>query len=248
MGVQKFNVNTYAVIDYTHRLEKLSRSAFPMAVRGTLNAAAFDVKTNTLQESAKKHFIQRAPTFFRRFTSVDKATGFEVNAMAASVGFTAQGETKAQTPVSNMAKQESGGAIAEELDYFKQARGGNLARPVVRSNRFDKEKFLSGKFKRAGGTTKSRFIASAYASLNNKKRMFFKSKNGVGFTMQVTSIQKLKRGDIRITSKLLSMNRDHRPIHIRATKFSFDAAMATVPKMNDMYVKEANKQFDKILK
>ena len=47
------NVNTDAVVALTNKLEKLHRSAFPVAVRSTLNSAAFDMKKDTILKSAK---------------------------------------------------------------------------------------------------------------------------------------------------------------------------------------------------
>ncbi|MBL4809315.1 MAG: hypothetical protein JKY43_04565, partial [Phycisphaerales bacterium] len=44
----EFNVNTDAVVSLTNKLEKLHKSAFPVAVRGTLNSAAFDVKQKSM--------------------------------------------------------------------------------------------------------------------------------------------------------------------------------------------------------
>ncbi len=63
-----FNINTDASVMLVNKLEQLHRSAFPLAVRGTLNAAAFDVKMKTLDESATQNFERRSPTFFKRFS------------------------------------------------------------------------------------------------------------------------------------------------------------------------------------
>ena len=52
----KIDVNTDSLIKLTAKLENLSRSALPVAVRGTLNNAAFDVKQRTLTKSAEKNF------------------------------------------------------------------------------------------------------------------------------------------------------------------------------------------------
>lgn len=40
----QLNVNTDATVALTNKLEKLHKSAFPVAVRSTLNSAAFDMK------------------------------------------------------------------------------------------------------------------------------------------------------------------------------------------------------------
>ena len=81
------NINSNAVVSYTNTLEKLHKSAFPVAIRETLNSAAFDVKKNTMPLSAKKSFIERQPTFFKANSKVDKATGFNTSTMKSTVGF-----------------------------------------------------------------------------------------------------------------------------------------------------------------
>lgn len=240
-----FNVNTSASIELTYKLEKISKSAFPLAVRSTLNDAAFDVKKNTLQQSAKRNFIQRAPTFWRRFSAVNKAEGMSVNGMHADVGMTSQGEQKAETPIRQLVQQEKGGTIDRGLDYLKGARGGDTNRKVSRANYFDKSRNVSGKFKRPG-TSKSRFVAAAYVSLRERKRMTFKGRDGRRFTMQVTSINESRKGGFKIKSKLLYVSRDGHPVKIRGTHFSEEAARATTLKIPEFYRQEADRQISKI--
>lgn len=239
------SVDVTASQDFTKKLQQLNKSAFPVAVRGTLNAAAFDVKTNTLQKSAKSHFIQRAPSFWKRFSAVDRAQGFDIGAMAAAVGMTNQGVTRATTPVEQLQQQETGGAIRKGLNYLKAARAGSNDKMVTVGNWFKKDSLVKGKFKRQGGTKSSRFVASAYVALREKKKMFFKAASGQGFTIKITSISKGKKG-LKITSQLISVNRDHKPINIRSTGFSREAAMETVAKMPYFYKTETEKQFAKV--
>ncbi|KKN42121.1 hypothetical protein LCGC14_0716250, partial [marine sediment metagenome] len=72
------NVNTDEVVRYSNKLEKLHRSAFPIAIRGTLNNAAFDVKQKTMPVSAEKEFVNRQPNFFKANSKVNMAKGFNV--------------------------------------------------------------------------------------------------------------------------------------------------------------------------
>jgi len=231
----------------TNKLEQIRKSAFPLAVRGTLNAAAFDVKMNTLEQSATRNFIRRVPTFFKRFSGVSKANGLNVDSMQSEVGMTAQGVSKVVPAIRHLAQQEEGGDIGEGLHYLKATRGGNNARKVTKAQYYNKNKNVRGKFKRAT-TQSSKFVAAAYVALKQKKRLAFKDSRGTRFTLQVTSIKKFKRKGLRIKSKILTMNREGQPVNIKPTHFSREAANLTVPKLPMFYAKEAQRQFDKILR
>ncbi|KKL54819.1 hypothetical protein LCGC14_2261580, partial [marine sediment metagenome] len=81
------NVNTDKVVVFSNKLEKLHRSAFPIAIRGALNNAAFDVKKNTMPVSAEKEFTIRRKNFFKANSRVNMAKGFNVRTMQAMIGF-----------------------------------------------------------------------------------------------------------------------------------------------------------------
>lgn len=250
-NVNIFNVNTQACVVLVNKLEQLHKSAFPLAVRGTLNAAAFDVKTRTLDLSATNNFIRRSPTFFKRFSGVNRATGWNIEAMHAEVGMTAEGggesELAARTAVANMVVQEDGGKITDGLEYLNAARISGSAGNLVASNkRWKKANVVNGSFKR-GGTTKSRMIAAAYVAMNEKKLQVVMI-HGRKFYRQVTAISKNAKGKIKITSKLVYAIRNGSQKAITATHFSREAAMMTVPKIPMFFNVEAQKQIDRIMK
>lgn len=246
----ELDINTDAMVVYSRKLEQLSRSALPVAVRMTLNDAAFDVKQKTLQESAKKNFIQRAPTFFKVFSGVNKASGFNINSMKAEVGMTANGNQTAQTAVAHMQQQEIGGAIKDGLDYLKAARSGSNRRRVKKGNYFDKSNLVRGAFKRPNASAKSRFVAAAIVALQTGKLMKFKSAAGKTLFARVismsSSLSKKKFGRLQIKTQILY--EDRQTVHIKATHFSREAAMITQKKMPDMYYKNAKKQFERALR
>ena len=102
----QLNVNTDAVVAFTNKLEKLNRSAFPVAVRTALNSAAFHMKKDAIINSAKDNFIQRKPSFFKANSKVLPANGFDVNTMQSKVGFTGNSQA-----VEDLEQQEQGGTI-----------------------------------------------------------------------------------------------------------------------------------------
>lgn len=241
------NVNTDALVDYTRKLEQLNRTAFPYAVQNTLNDAAFDMKRNTLPASARQHFITRSATFFKAFSGVQKATGKNVNRMQARVGMSDNGKQSARSAVRNLALQEAGGVIRSGASYLSATRSGNNAKRVTRSNYFEKSRVLGGPFKKNFKSSSARFVASAYAALKTGKRMYINTESG-RYLMAVTSIKRLRNEQIKVHSKLLMEDRSDHPANIKPTHFVRDAAAATSRKIPGFYVKQAERQFNRVLR
>ena len=76
----KLDVKTDASIQLTAKLEKLHRSAFPSAVRNTLNDVAFETKS-LIPKKAEGKFTIRQKNLFKRMSLVNKATGWNINNM-----------------------------------------------------------------------------------------------------------------------------------------------------------------------
>ena len=82
------NINNDKTVIFTNTLEKLHRSALPVAIRGALNKAAFDLKQKTMPESADKAFVNRSKNFFKANSRVAMAKGFDIGSMKSVTGFT----------------------------------------------------------------------------------------------------------------------------------------------------------------
>ena len=50
----QLNINSDAVVKFTNKLEKMKKFDLPIAIRVTLNDAAFDVKQNVSEDAQKK--------------------------------------------------------------------------------------------------------------------------------------------------------------------------------------------------
>src|ERR1051325_63000 len=100
-------------IDYTNRLKKLSRSAFPVAIRGALNDTAYKMKKITMPKKSKKAFVERSPNFFKATSKVEPAQGFDIRKMASTVGFVSSGLHNPSTnhAVKDLEQQEHSGTI-----------------------------------------------------------------------------------------------------------------------------------------
>ncbi len=234
------DINADANVAIALKLEMMSRSAFPVAIRQTLNAAAFDMKTKTLQESANRNFIKRSPNFFKTFSKVNKATGFNVKTMNSIVGLTAHGVQSAETAVKNMNQQEAGGKITKGIDYLKAARNGSNRRRVQKANYFKVNSFLTGPSIRR--TKSSQYVAEAYMAMKTGSLIKYKARSGKEFFAKVVGISSsIKRRTLNIKTKLLYESRG--TVKIKATHFVREAAVVTHNKMPEFFRIEAEKQF-----
>lgn len=107
------HVNIDNLVNYANNLEKLGKSAFPVAMRGTINGGAYSLKKNHMPKKAKEMFEERQPNFFKANSKVFPATGFDVKTMYAEVGFLSSGLHNASTnyAVKDLEKQEDSGII-----------------------------------------------------------------------------------------------------------------------------------------
>lgn len=244
----RLDVNTNAAISLTAKLERLGKSGFPSAVRNTLNDSGFDMKRNTLLKSAKENFPGlKSPTFFKKYTGVNKAQGFNVRTMKAVVGFLNASDPTVRRAIEGMEKQEFGGIIDDGLRYLKFSRGNRIKGKVQAKNYYDKSKVISGKSKRKG-TIKSKFVARMYRAYKENKPFFMNTSKG-NFLVTVKSLSSSREsGKLDIKLNFLMMDRRIKKSKIRRTNFNREAAELTVPKMDAFYKKNAEYQFKKYLK
>lgn len=240
----QLNVNTDAVVALTNKLEKLHRSAFPVAVRSTLNSAAFDMKKDTILKSAKDNFTQRKPSFFKANSRVETAKGFDVKTMSSAVGFT--GDSQA---VDDLEKQEHGGQIGSRdfLPYGGKskenpARSGNSYGKNIKPNaRLKDMKYTDVKDVKAK-TEKQKFIRAVVDTgvggfvLGNTNPILWK----------VISINKTGKNRFKLLP--LYSFKENRKISVESTNFMKESTEETTKKLEDFYYIQAKKQFDKALK
>lgn len=104
-----FRIDTTAISNHVERLTRMNKSALPVVVRQTLNAAAFRTKTDTMPKEAAI-FIPRKRTFFQANSKVSPAQGLNINTMTATVGFVPKQSDKSHS-VEDLQAQETGGSI-----------------------------------------------------------------------------------------------------------------------------------------
>jgi len=234
----QFNVNTDAVVAFTNKLEKLNRSAFPVAVRSTLNSAAFDMKSNTILSSAKNTFVQRKPTFFRKMSTVNKAQGFDINTMQAMVGFT--GNTQA---VEDLEQQEHGGKIGgRSFVPMRTARtSGSDAKPVRANAQLSRIKVVSTA-NTTGKNEGEKFVKSViFAGVGGN---VLSEWNGKKYLWRVNSLKRTN-GSFKLTP--IYSYQPGRGVKVSATGFMEKATMQSAAQMDEHYYRHAERQFQKAL-
>jgi len=231
------NVNSDAVVKYTDKLERSSRSALPVAVRQTLNGAAFKSK-KSLPTVTKHKFTIRSKGFFNKFSTVQQAKGFNLSTMKSTIGF-----LPADPAVMELEAQEFGGQIKNRsfipMDTARTSKnhGKNVRRP-----------FRVGELKSQGIThirktgkgSRSKFIRAAFEA----------GKGGFVFygntLFRVDRINNKAKGRGKIKLTPLYNYKKGRAVKIKATKFMAQNSTLNARKMDRDFINNAKKQFEKI--
>lgn len=239
------NINTDAAVIFTNQLEKMSRSALPVAVRGTLNKAAFNTKKITMPEEAASSFEKRSPNFFKANSRVEMATGFNISSMKATIGFVSD-NLKGQNnyAVENLEQQEHGGAIRKRAFIpMNQARAGNSHSKNVRPNaRLSALKKIVNARDAKGVNSRQKFIKSAiYAG---KGGLVLASSNGRTILWRVNSLKKTKGGKLKLTP--LYTFRQNRSISVKKTSFMRKSSIKSAANLEKYFIAEAERQLKKL--
>lgn len=248
----KLNINTAAVVKYSNMLVEMHRSVLPIAVRTALNKAAFDVKQNTMPETADKTFTKRKPNFFKANSKVEPAKGFDIKTMESTVGFVSLGKNKA---VDELKEQEKGGTIEHRsLIPMDTARTANSQKGMVRANArlaaIRGSKAINAMAVKGTEKKSQRFIKAAIKAkeLNGKNAFVLGNKNNGSQTL--SRIDKItfnkKKRTIKIKRTPLYTYRFKGKIHVARTNFMKRASMESGLSIEKHYVDAALKQFKKL--
>lgn len=241
------DINSREVVRFAAKLERMSKSALPVAVRQTLNSAAFDVKQKTMPESAKKQFIQRSPNFFKANSKVTPASGFDVKGMVATVGFIPlSGTNKA---VDDLEQQEHGGGIeGRSFVGVKSARVGQSTSKPIRANAriSDIKKRLVNAKRATGRSNKERFIKSAlHAGIGGEILGNRVSEKGSRFVFRVKAIKRVKSRTV-VKTELLYAYKKGRVVNPKATHFMQSASEKSGGIMEAKFKEHAQRAINKI--
>ncbi len=251
----KLNVNTDAVVVMTNRLEKLHRSAFPTAVRETLNRAALDVKKDTLLRSADSNFVKREPNFFRANSRVEFARGYDVFTMQATVGMLEQNlKGEHNNAVQDLEQQERGGNIDGRsfLPLYK-ARVGNSMNKKVKANL---------RISDIRKTWNTRVVDARKQQAKNKKEAFVRAaiKAGAGgfvlseeyfgsrILFRIDSVMSRVKGKNTVIRKtgIYSVKKGFQA-KVKETNFMKNASLESGGKLERFYHEEGKKQIERLM-
>lgn len=240
-------VNNKAVIEYTNKLEKMRKYDLPLAVRGTLNKAAFNLKQVTMPASAEATFTKRKENFFKANSRVQMANGFNINSMRSVVGFTTMNAKENYKSVLELKQQEHGGVIPDR-DYIPldEARIGNSASKQVSAPNRIKKINLSAVVhaKNMPGSRKQKFLAAA---IKASKGGYVTAGLNKQLLRKVLSI-KYVDGRTVVKSKAIYSHKPNRNVKIDSTFFMKKASINTSKKLNTFYISEAQRRIAKFSK
>jgi hypothetical protein len=241
----RLNVNTKGIKDFTQTLQALHRSALPSAVRGSLNKAAYDVKTKTMIEETRNTFEKRQPNFFKANSKFENAKGFDISTMKATAGFVSEGLSGSNNyAVKDLEQQEDGGSIDKKSFIpLRFARQGNNRNKKVRANArlSDINKIVDAK-RSTGKTDKIKFVKAA---LHAGKGGFVLSNN---ILWKINSVKRLGGGNTVFNKTPLYSFLKGRKVTVKKTSFMETASLHTAAKIERFYVDEAYRQISKYKK
>lgn len=241
------DINSKEVVNFALKLERMSKSALPVAVRQTLNSAAFDVKQKTMPAAAKGAFIERKPNFFKANSKASQASGFNVNSMVATVGFIPfSGTNKA---VDDLEQQEHGGDIkGRSFIGIADARVSKSTSRQIRANAriSDLKKRIVNANRGNGRSAKEKYIRSAIHAgpggiiLGNKL-----SQKGTRFLYRIKSLKKVK-GRTIVKTDLLYAYQKNKAVKPKATHFMEQASLKSAGIMQRKFIEHAQRAINKV--
>jgi len=211
--MQTFSVDTTEMRAFKQKLDKISRSAFPVSVRKTLNQVAYEMKTKTLPQSFKDEFTVRRPNFIKHVSGYTKCQNtFNVNNMVSEAGIL-EGKSLAGD---RLELQERGGIINNRTVPFADRSGNSPTRKSESAENVQSPMYYARKFK----DLKKGVISK------NKARTIFKTDNAV---MMILA------GGIWKTLYL-----ENRSVKIKKRRFIEPAGDVAGYKMPQTFIKEFN--------
>lgn len=255
MTRQYLNINNAAVVKHTARLEKMHRSALPVAIRGSLNNAAFDVKSRTMPKTSTQSFTVRQSNFFKANSRVEMAKGFDVRTMTAIVGFT---ETKLRggnnKAIADLVAQEYGGSIGgRSFIPMDPARvGSNTTRPVQVKYRLSELKNVVNAQKVIAPSKKQKFVRAAFAAQKKYGRDAYVLGNvQPGGRITLSKIQSIKStGRTSVSLKRIPVYTYKKGFvaKVKPSKFMRRASMESGLNIEHYFIHQAQKQIERLNK
>jgi len=247
-------IRTSGIAHYTHILEQMHRSALPVAIRTALNSTAYDMKKNTLPESADKTFVKRRANFFKANSKVVPATGFNTRNMKSQVGFYSNNLKGSDNyAVDDLEEQEYGGDIGgKSFIPMNAARiENNLKRLVRNVNRTTAINGLvnsnNSKFTGKQKLIRAAFYAKKQAPSGGKAFVLNEGPSGKTTLWRIDRIESVN-GKLKFKAVGLYSYKAGRSVHVKATGFNEKAALEAHSRIDQHYVDAAEKQIARLIR
>lgn len=239
-----FKVDTKDVQKLVDALRDINRTAYPLAVRSTLNRVAFETRKLSSTETIPHTFTTRN-TFIEKSVQYERSENtFSIGSMEAIAG---QVSDYLGKKTDQLDKQEHGSPVVAKGNYTfaatPAARGGNYNKPILKRYYFPKMDIK--KLDDLVNPTHEQGLevsqACGYAKRNNK------SINVVAHS------KKLKYGVYHIkpdgkggkASLIYALNNKVNPI--KRTPWLRETAKKVGVKVNEIFIEEAKKRIEKEL-
>lgn len=244
------NIKSDDLIDYTLKLQKINDVALPIAAQNTLNSVVVGVKFKYLNETTNKMFNIKKRTFFKansRFTkNKAKQFGYNINRLNAQVGI-----VKSRKPNEKATEQVGNQQTATNIKRSINP----LSKKPVRKNVIDvlnkKPEIYS--FSDEGGFNAANYYRKA-GRAKKRNAPFIVANRGRGRVNMIKGMTRFKAGKRkgRLNLKMLAIASYIKDGEVKLTKKKPFLNKATEIAMNNMlekeFIKEANKQFKRVMK
>jgi hypothetical protein len=250
-------IESKSVDELAGKLQQISRSSFPVAIRQTLNSAAFDVKKTTMPKESEKAFENRSKNFFKANSKVIQANGFNVNTMQSEVGFY---ENKLKNQSTNYAvkdlEQQENGGNGERRSFVALKQIRNSSGLVKANQRMEsiREKPITrmSQTGRAANKTSSKritlsksqsFVKASMRAIKETDGLIMSKKNSDGeqIVSRVLSVSQSlgKKRKLKIKTLRMYTVKKNRKVNPKATHFMRNSAEKSAVLMEFNFQKHA---------
>jgi len=241
-----FKVDTKDIQNLTDALRDVSRSAYPLAVRSTLNKLAFETKKLASSETIPHTFTTRN-TFIEKSVQYERSENtFSIGAMQARAG---QVSDYLGKRTDQLDKQEHGQPVVAKGNYTfaatPAARGGNYNKPILKRYYFPKMEI-----KKLDDLVKA---PTQDEGLEIPQACGYSKHNNVTINVIAHSPKLKKYGVFHVkpdgkggkASLIYALNNKVNPI--KRTPWLRETAKKVGAKVNEIFIEEARKRIEKEL-
>ena len=254
MATFHINVDQKELVKLVVRLERTRRSAYPAAIRDTLNSLAFDVKQKTLIEETNRDFINRNKNFFKVFSQVQPARGFNVKTMRSVVGMTeAPRGGKPSQAGRNMKPRQVGGSGIDgrtliPMDTARTSKSNRKGvRKTFRLNELDRRKLYNTRESK-GRTPKQQLIKTVLVAAKEAGPGALILHNDTLFSLKKVASGRRQKQLLLDLIPIYSYKDGRKAKVGKTSNFTYRASKRSQKKTPEFWRKQANRQLARIRK